>query len=492
MDMLQLRIRLFVLGAAGLFLLNSLSLFGQMPAGQSGGAKGGVPAAQNAVKPPPPVIADAVAVTTKEGKTGWKVVIPGNRPLATPAIVDGKVFVGGGFGSYEFYAFDAKTGKKIWLYQTGDDGPTAAVVEDGHIAFNTESCELEIITLDGKRVWKKWLGDPLMSMPAISKGRVYMAYPDSKGNHHHKLACFDLKTGKEYWTKEIAGDIITAPVIQEDKIFLTTLEGTMYCFHEQDGSLAWSEKKNATSSPAVHNGKVYFSQRFETKVKGKDGKEILQQMECLAGRGVKLNDTIVALKDTARPADYLDYKKRAMASPVEGMNKTADANVGFAGGVPAAKLSQSTANLGQATVCGVWSYQGSRPFVYKDKLISSMGDVVKCVDLAGDKVQWKKELHPTKPGETVVDSGVTPPAIVNGRIFVGTSKGEVICLSAETGAELWRATVGEPIVFQPAVAQGRVYVSSNKGTLFCIETGDAADHGWLMWGGNAQHNGAVK
>ncbi len=33
----------------------------------------------------------------------WKVTIPGNRPLATPAIANGKVFVGGGFGSHEFY-----------------------------------------------------------------------------------------------------------------------------------------------------------------------------------------------------------------------------------------------------------------------------------------------------------------------------------------------------------------------------------------------------
>jgi Ca-activated chloride channel family protein len=499
MQSLKARVRLLTLGAAGLFLFSAVALFGQAPSGpgkgpvqkkelQGGGPNGG----QKIQGKQAPPVGDPVAVKTKEGKVGWKVVIPGNHPLATPAVADGKVFIGGGFGSYEFYAFDAKTGKEAWLYPTGDDGPTAAVVEGGYIAFNTESCELEIITMDGKPVWKKRLGDPLMSMPAISKGKVYMAYPDSNAGNQHKLACFDVKTGKEYWTKNIAGDIITAPVIQDDKIFLTTLEGTMYCFHEQDGSLAWSEKKNATSSPAVHNGKVYFSQRFEKTVKDKSGKEVAQQMECLSGRGIAKKDEILVLSGTERKADYLDFKKRAAMSPVEGANKNADAGVGFAGGAPAGKLGQAQYNLGQGTVAGVWSYQGSRPFVYKDMLISSMGDVVKCVNMSGDKVQWKKELHPTKPGEAVLDCGVTPPAVVNGKIFVGTSKGEIICLSAETGDELWRATLGEPIVFQPAVANGRVYASSNRGTLFCIETGDANDHGWLMWGGNAQHNGAVK
>jgi Ca-activated chloride channel family protein len=447
-----------------------------------------------------PEVADPVAIKTPEGKSGWNVVIPGGHPLATPAVVDGKVFIGGGFGSFEFYAFDAATGKKVWRFITGDDGPTAAVVEGGYISFNTESCELYIIAMDGKQVWKKWLGDPLMSMPALANGKVYMAYPDTKGQRGHVFACFNVKDGKEQWTQPIAGDIITAPVIHGDKIYLTTVDGTMYCFNEKDGIVAWSEKKNATSSPAVFEGKLYFSQRTEATVKDKGGKEMKQQMETLAGRGEDKDGKINAFKATERPADYLDMAKRA-DSPVEKMNMAKDAGVGFGGGAgggigggapAAAKIQLAQANLGQATVAGVWSYQGSRPFIYKGNLISTMGDTVKCVDPKTEKIVWKQELHPPKKGETLVDCAVTPPAIANGKLFVGTSKGEVICLSAETGKELWRATVEAPITFQPAVANGRVYVGSSNGMLFCIETGDRKDDGWLMWGGNAQHNGNVK
>src|SRR5581483_3899596 len=46
-----------------------------------------------------------------EGKIqGWAITIPGGKPIATPAYDDGLLFVGGGYGSYEFYAFDAQTG----------------------------------------------------------------------------------------------------------------------------------------------------------------------------------------------------------------------------------------------------------------------------------------------------------------------------------------------------------------------------------------------
>src|SRR5262249_13365728 len=120
-----------------------------------------------------PRVESPVPFSSKDGRIkGWQVSLPGGRPLATPAVVGGCVFLGGGFGSYDFYALDADTGNLRWYYQTEDDGPTAAVVEDDYVIFNTESCELEVLTRAGKRVWKKWLGDPLMSMPAVNNGRI--------------------------------------------------------------------------------------------------------------------------------------------------------------------------------------------------------------------------------------------------------------------------------------------------------------------------------
>ena len=32
-----------------------------------------------------------------------------------------------------------------------------------------------------------------MSMPAAGDGRVWMAYPDSRGDRQHHLGCFDLR-----------------------------------------------------------------------------------------------------------------------------------------------------------------------------------------------------------------------------------------------------------------------------------------------------------
>jgi outer membrane protein assembly factor BamB len=546
----------------------------QLPGGES--EPGASSASGDGHEPtaPPPKIADPVALTTKEGKKGWKLAMPGGRPLATPAVVEGKLYIGGGFGSYEFYAFDARSGKMLWQHRTTDDGPTAAVVADGCVIFNTESCELEVLGLDGKPKWKKWLGDPLMSMPGIAEGRLLMAFPDSRGDREHYLACFDLKTGDEHWRKKIAGEIITAPTIDDRQVFLATLDGTLYAFHIQDGALAWVEKeRNATSSPTLAGGRLWFSRRSEATL-DKAGKKVKQQMEQVAGRGLAAKAEVRDLASTTRKADYLDYGLRAgygmgagmggMAAPSkEGAQQKADAGVGFAGGgdePPAAnapvqgggqspknppvpqqppaplnapspapvqtapgggkgdsKMFQAQANLGQGSVNGVWSYQGSKPLFYEGKIYASMGDTLLCVDPRTEKVLWKKESRPPKddkakdktppkkvkdktpsvqePGEDaklLLDAIISPPALCNHKVFIGTGSGEVICLRADTGKPVWTATIGGSIVFQPVVAEGRVYVSTESGALCCIETGDPQDDGWLMWGANAAHTGAAR
>jgi outer membrane protein assembly factor BamB len=436
----------------------------------------------------PPVNPPVPFRTRDDAVRGWKVTIPGGRPLATPAVADGLLFLGGGFGSYDFYALDAETGRVAWQYQTSDDGPTAAVVGDGFVAFNTESCELEILTTAGRAVWKRWLGDPLMSMPALSGGRVYVAYPDSRGDHHHYLAAFDQSTGRELWKQRLGGEVITAPVLADGHVYLATLDGTLYCFR-QDGTPLWHEPKNATSAPAVWKGQCYFSQRREVP-SGQPGREAPpQQMEQVAMRGLGAMSATVPFSCTGTPAAYLDYTKRRHRSPQDRACEMADGDVGFAGHKGDAKMAQAVQNLGKGHISAVWAHQGSKPFLWRGRLYSALGDALHCVDPETRAPIWKRTLHERPSPAELLDGMLTPPAIVNGKVFFGTLDGEVCCLSAWSGDTIWSVRVGEPILFQPAVARGRVYAPTQAGNLFCLETGDSRDDGWLMWGAGPCHNG---
>lgn len=437
-----------------------------------------------------PPVGAAVPLNREDGThCGWRIDIPGGRPLATPAVVDGRVFIGGGFGSYEFYCLDAASGKLLWQYQTSDDGPTAAVVADGHVAFNTESCEMEVLTVAGDPVWKHWLGDPLMSMPAVADGKVFMAYPDSRGDHKYYFACFELTTGKRIWQTKITGEIITAPVLADDAVYFATLDGSLFCCDQSDGTIRWREMNKATTSPVVVDGHCYFSQR--EAVRSKETPTHVQQTEHCACRATRAEADTRPYRSTSRKADYLDYRKRSTSSPRFAHMHAHDAAVGFAASKGSSNIEQAMEHLGHGNVAGIWAYQGSKPFYRYGRLYASLGDGVSCVAPDADDLVWSSRLHGDGSTEPV-DSVITPPALVNGKVFVGTESGKLLALSAESGNVMWQHAIDTPVNFQVTVVAGRVYVPTRTGRLFCVETGDDRDDGWAMWGATPAHNGLTE
>ncbi|HEX8501894.1 MAG TPA: PQQ-binding-like beta-propeller repeat protein [Pyrinomonadaceae bacterium] len=458
-----------------------------------------------------------VGFRTPDGREGWVVSIPGNRPLATPAYSNGRVFVGGGYGSHEFYAFDAKTGRLVWKTNTGDDGPTAAVVEDGLVAFNTESCTLVVVDEQtGKLVWQEWLGDPLMSQPAVSKGRLYMAYPKGQRGHagalphanvipkpqsaaaavgapkpaqdaprkdsqeepgSHRLLCADLKTGKHLWERAISSDVISAPVVSDGKVYATTFDGTSYSFDAVTGATVWKKENAGTSAPVVVGGDVLVTQKEE-----RDG-ETYEGLRRLDARGGAPKET--ALRASAK-AEYLGRNKGGGVAIHKEAQASLDSSVGFGNAPAAAELGKANAHLGVSTVVGGWAYQGSRAAYSRGQMLNAQGRYLNSVSAADGRFAWRAEVT---GGGLERDAQVfSPPALGEEFLYLASSLGHLLSVGQKDGRVGFMYHFGEPMVFQPALAEGGVYVGTSAGLLICLKTGSADADGWYAWGGNGEHN----
>ncbi len=412
------------------------------------------------------------------GHSGWKLTIPGNRPLATVAYEDGLIFVGGGYGSYEFYAIEATTGKVAWMFKAGDDGPTAAVVRKGYVVFNTESCIIYVLkSKTGEKVWEKWLGDPLMSQPAADDQYVYMAYPGNDGTHH--LACMTLAHGKPVWDVKIAGDLISAPIIDKGSVYITCFDGTIYRYARETGKLVWSDSKQATSAPTIYEDKVFVSLRQTEKV----GQDKVKQYEGLATLDNATGKQQQKDLWVRREAPYLVHGRSGAKTSAQA---ELDASVGFGSAPSTAKINQAKDNVGQASVAGCWAYQGSRPVVRNSRAYNAMGDEVQCVDAKTGRKIWSNKYDIKEEG--IGGRFFAPPAWANNKLFFGSGNGEVYCIQERSGKLLWKEKVEGSVSFQPAIAKGMVFVACDNGNLYCINTGDVNDDGWYMWGGNSEHN----
>jgi len=60
------------------------------------------------------------------------------------------------------------------------------------------------------------------------------------------------------------------------------------------------------------------------------------------------------------------------------------------------------------------------------------------------------------------------PAVVAGRVFVGSNDGRFYVLDVATGAKLWEFNAGAPLSASPALAEGRIVIGSQDGKLYCF------------------------
>lgn len=268
------------------------------------------------------------------------------------------------------------------------------------------------------------------------------------------------------------------PMLAEGQVHFVTLAGTL------------KEPHNATSSPVVSEGPCDFSQR-EAVPEGDLAQGGVYQSEHIASRTLK---DAACRRDlsTSRKADDLDHSKRRGGLPLSSSSELKDIAVEFGRANGGGRMYQTMGDLGRAQALLVWAYHSSKTFVSYGRLFTAHGDTVSSVRPGSDEIFWKKTIGPALgEGAELLDSPLTPPAIVNGKLFFGSIHGLIHCLTAETGEELWSVPVGEPVDFQPAVARGRVYAGTDSGTLVCFETGDTNDDRWLMWGATGAHNGLL-
>ncbi len=77
----------------------------------------------------------------------------------------------------------------------------------------------------------------------------------------------------------------------------------------------------------------------------------------------------------------------------------------------------------------------------------------------------------------VVSYAYSAPAVVNGRVFVGSVNGGVYSLDASSGLQVWNYSTGDSFDSYPTVANGLIYVESSNGDIYCLD----ASSGNRVW-----------
>lgn len=136
----------------------------------------------------------------------------------------------------------------MWDYNIeGGVGPTGITASDAVVFVN--ALQGELFTFDVKTGGKignlKFLGKDCSTAPLILGNDVIVTYA---GDKKYSLASYDLTAGKINWRKNY-GDIQTSPVMKDNYVYFSGLNGNFYKVDEHSGVKIW---KFNTKAP-VHS-----------------------------------------------------------------------------------------------------------------------------------------------------------------------------------------------------------------------------------------------
>ena len=202
-----------------------------------------------------PIFCAAAAETNLAATVLWRIALPGNGTLSSPALAaDGTIYQGTFNG--QLLALTPQ-GEIKWRFHAGGEIKSSpAVAADGTVYFGTRSRFVFAVSAAGKLKWKFATGAWVDSSPAIAEdGTIYVG-----GNDGHLFAF--TPDGELKWKFDAGGIVDSSPAI--------TADGTV-CFGSHDknfyaltpaGKLKW---KFATGGPIdasptlARDGTVYFT-----------------------------------------------------------------------------------------------------------------------------------------------------------------------------------------------------------------------------------------
>jgi len=201
------------------------------------------------------------ALNPKTGAPIWESPMTGSTMSdGTPAVADGKVFVGNQTAD-RVIAYDAATGARRWVSTSTlggwqDGAPTAV---GGRVFIGSNNGVVAKDATTGVDLWTHRSPDPSWipqnatpSAPAVAGDTLYMGFPDGR------VTALNVVTGAPLWStrlpgKPYLGGVLSAPAVSGDTLYVGSNDGRLYALNCGNGQVVWQYEIGTwvASAPAI-------------------------------------------------------------------------------------------------------------------------------------------------------------------------------------------------------------------------------------------------
>jgi len=191
---------------------------------------------------------DLFAVDAATGELRWQKPLGDYVLGSSPAVVDGAVYVSGGF---MLYSFEAETGKERWTLPIQYAAQSSPTVSGGMVYVASQDGRLYgVDTKTGKQEWAYDADGLIFSSPAASGPLVYIG---TDGGQVHAVSA---ESGSRVWKVDVGGTIFASPAISGNTLIVTGSGAAVVALDTKNGSEIWRKGFSGASSAAIVGNKV--------------------------------------------------------------------------------------------------------------------------------------------------------------------------------------------------------------------------------------------
>jgi outer membrane protein assembly factor BamB len=198
----------------------------------------------------------AIDCTTVKPHRLWTRRVEG-RTAGASAISAGRLLIGTDEGT--LHCLDLKTGRPLWTYQT--EGPVRGTpsADAGCVFVGDDAGFLHAVALeDGASLWSRRIGRQVRGAPALAGGSVVAVGLAAEAPRGAVMACLEAASGKERWSRTLAGGDPASPSVGDERVFLA-VGNRLTALELTDGSEAWTLAAEAPirAAPTISGARLY-------------------------------------------------------------------------------------------------------------------------------------------------------------------------------------------------------------------------------------------
>ena len=391
----------------------------------------------------------------------------GGKISGSPAVVDGKVYIGS--DDHNWYCLDAYTGSKIWDFTTSYKVGSSAAVVGGKVYTGADDGYIYCINATtGAQIWKTDAGglfDEIMmpqelqsrSSPIVVGDSLYVGALDGK------VYCLRTSDGNVEWTYTTGGPIGGSPVYSDGVIFIASTDTYLYALDADNGDFIWH---TIGLNLDVGYGGQWPTHYFCT------GTPVVAGDVVYVPAGVTYGVTDV-------PPFY---------------------GGAFGGGMRMAAFNATTGeSIWNQTLAGnsggVWvpTYFDGQLYIPEHMRVSAMDsenpDSGPAQPVGFFNQPAGNRTWTTWIGYQILSSVAVADDIRGPKVYVGSDVGSVSCLDATTGAPIAAYQTGANVEGSPTIWEGKLYIGSCDRNVYCFDDSPtvdasisaAANKGAKMW-----------